>query len=135
MCNFSGGAYCFEFICNLRRQQNRLRQMGETVPDEEFKSVLIMSLPESWNPFTSSYQGTTIQKGERGITSQELTSLLIDEYHRHHNNNDEERDLAQHAQPNKKRKVMAPKTTTRKCNICGRTNHASDQCRFKGKPK
>ena len=53
--------------------------------EKEFKSVLVMSLPNSWDHFIASYQGTHIRpekEGERGITSQELTSVLIDEYQR-----------------------------------------------------
>jgi hypothetical protein len=67
------------------RQQNKLNQMGCQISDKEFKSVLVMSLPTLWDHFIASYQGTHIRpdkEGDRGITSQELTSVLIDEYQR-----------------------------------------------------
>jgi hypothetical protein len=47
-----------EHIAELRRMQTRLMEKGYKVDDEEFKSVLVMSLPNSWENFTTSYQGT-----------------------------------------------------------------------------
>jgi len=45
-----------EHIAELRRMQTRLMEKGYKVDDEEFKSVLVMSLPNSWENFTTSYQ-------------------------------------------------------------------------------
>ena len=36
-----------EHIAEMRRQQNKLHQMGCKIDDEEFKAVLVMSLPQS----------------------------------------------------------------------------------------
>jgi gag-polypeptide of LTR copia-type len=75
-----------DHIAKMHRQQNKLHQMGCMIDDEEFKTVLIMSLPQSWDHFISSYQGTHLKPdkgGDRGITSQELTSVLIGEYQCH----------------------------------------------------
>lgn len=55
--------------------------MGKMIMDKEYKSLLVMSLPDSWDSFTSSYLGTHADvQGTKGITSQEITSLIIDEY-------------------------------------------------------
>ena len=57
--------------------------MGCQISNEEFKLVLVMSLPPLQDYFIASYQGTHIRpdkEGEHGITSQELISVLIDEY-------------------------------------------------------
>ena len=72
-----------EHINEMWKQQSRLHQMGCEIDEEDFKSTLVMSLPGSWDSYTSSYLGThTGTKGGTGsgITSQELISLLIDEY-------------------------------------------------------
>ena len=47
-----------EHINNLQEQHNALINMGEHMSDQEFKSTMIMSLPESWDAFTTSYQGS-----------------------------------------------------------------------------
>jgi hypothetical protein len=60
--------------------------MGCMIDDEEFKTILVISLPQSWDHFISSYQGTHLKpdkEGDHGITSQELMSVLIDEYQCH----------------------------------------------------
>jgi hypothetical protein len=133
-----------EHIAKMCRQQNRLNQMGCQISDEEFKSVLVMSLPQLWDHFIASYQGTHVKpdkEGERGITSQELTSVLIDEYQHRLDLDDESRDRAFYAKGgNKRRKVMVhdptiDDSTKKKCEICGKDNHLTSKCRFKGKPK
>jgi gag-polypeptide of LTR copia-type len=47
-----------EHINNLQEQHNALVNMGKRMSDQEFKSTMIMSLPESWDAFTTSYQGS-----------------------------------------------------------------------------
>jgi hypothetical protein len=77
-----------EHINNLREQHNTLVNMGERMSDQEFKSTTIMSLPESWDAFTTSYQGSNakrprgLQQPQAQISSQELSSVLIQEYYR-----------------------------------------------------
>jgi len=97
-----------EHIAEMRQQQNKLHQMGCMIDDEEFKSILVMSLPQSWDHFISSYQGTHLKPdkgGDHGITSQELTSVLIDEYQRHldSGNAPENQNRAFYAQPSSNR--------------------------------
>ena len=45
-------------INNLQEQHNSLINMGERISDQEFKSIVIMSLLKSWDTFTTSYQGS-----------------------------------------------------------------------------
>src|ERR1700678_2787758 len=77
-----------DHINNLREQQYSLINMGERISDQEFKSILIMSLPDSWEVFTSSYQGSNVkrlrglQQPQAQMSSQELSSILIQEYYR-----------------------------------------------------
>lgn len=75
------GVNIIEHVNEMKCQQNDLHLMGEIIMDKEYKSLLVMSLPDSWDAFTSSYLGThTDTQGTKGITSQEITSLIIDEY-------------------------------------------------------
>ena len=128
-------------IADMRRQQNKLHQMGCQISDEEFKSVLVMSLSPLWDHFIASYQGMHVRpdkEGEYGITSQELILVLIDEYQRRLDMATKDKDQLFYAQPTgsfKKRKVSkntdtitANKSTKRKCNICGRENHTTENC-------
>jgi hypothetical protein len=141
-------------IAEMRRQCNKLCQMGCKLSDEEYKSVLVISLPSSWDYFVTSYQGThtSPETGRQGITSQELTSILIDEYHRRTSqttktsatsaaSQSSQSYYAKSASQSKKRKAgddsssQISKGKKKKCAICGKVNHLTDDCRFKGKPK
>ena len=135
-------------IADMCRQQNKLHQMGCQISDEEFKLVLVMSLPPLCDHFVASYQGMHVRpdkEGEYGITSQELISVLIDKYQCHLNMATKDKDQSFYAQPTgsfKKRKVSkntdtmtANKSMKKKCNICGRENHTMENCRYKRKPK
>src|SRR5258705_7236848 len=73
-----------EHIAEMRKQYNKLIQKGCKISDEEFKSVLVMSLPASWDYFVASFQGSATKDGKPGggNTSQDLISILQDEYQR-----------------------------------------------------
>jgi hypothetical protein len=111
--------------------------MGCEIPDAEFKAVLVMSLPKSWATWTQSYLGAHADKGDsdkiRGYTSQELISIIIDEGNRRRDGDAQEKGYYAKTERNKKRKIE--KTVDSRCSICGRTNHPTDKCRYKGKPK
>ena len=46
-------------ISNLRKLQEELHLMDNKVTDEDFVMILITSLPESWDNYTSSYLGSS----------------------------------------------------------------------------
>ena len=132
-------------IAKMHRQANCINQMGCKISDEEFKSVLTTSLPKNWDHFVSSYIRSHTKDGE-SITSQQLTSIILDKYYHHVDMDDykESRDESFYAQPaanhSKKCKVMMadenPLTPNKeKCKICGKDNHPMYKCCFKGKPK
>ena len=136
-----------EHIAEMRRQYNRLCQMGCKILDDEFQTVIVMSLPPTWDHFVASWQAGHIAadpEGKRGITSQELTSILVDEYNRRQSQttHDSRAFYAQSTSQNKKRKVMAEGSSSQntkgnkpKCSICGKDNHPTNKCFHKGKPK
>src|SRR6267154_2345952 len=129
-----------EHINEMRKQQSRLHQMGCKIDEEDFKSTLVMSLPGSWDSYTSSYLGThTGTKGDTGsgITSQELISLLIDKYNRRVSQREsgDKTYYAKNTAKGKKQKVEKIDNGRNVCSICGRNNHLTEKCRYKGKPE
>ena len=110
--------------------RNDLSDMGKPVPDDEFKDILLLNMPESWSTFTMSYMaGRIARQGADSVTVEELTAVLTDEFKRR-GGDPPEKTLFTQKKVNNKRK--AP---TKSCSICGRDNHSTDKCRHKGKPK
>ena len=118
--------------------------MGERMSDQEFKSTMIMSLPESWDAFTTSYQGSNTKQPQAQISSQELSSVLIQEYYCHRRDDPITPNVTYYTHnmgpPKKKKNTNSsstnPSSTFKfKCKICGHTNHAMKNCHYKGKPK
>ena len=65
-----------EHISNLRRLQEELHIMDNKVSDEDFVMILITSLPESWDTYTSSYLGSSGSKPE--LKSHGLIAILLE---------------------------------------------------------
>ncbi|KAJ3499572.1 hypothetical protein NLJ89_g10085 [Agrocybe chaxingu] len=71
-----------EHVAKLRQLQEELHLMDHKVPDEDFVMILITSLPESWDTYTTSFLGSSSTKKDTLIKSQELVRILIEEAHR-----------------------------------------------------
>jgi len=69
-----------EHILKLRKLQEELHLMENMVSDEDFVMILITSLPESWDNYTSSYLGASGNKPT--LKSHKLVAILIEEYRR-----------------------------------------------------
>src|SRR6266850_8520317 len=67
-------------ISELRKKQEELHVMGCLIQGKEFISILILSLPESWDIYMSAYLGAN--KNEPTIRSHELIAVLIEEFNR-----------------------------------------------------
>jgi hypothetical protein len=66
-----------EHISKVHKLQEELHLMGSIVADEDFAILLVSSLPESWDLFTSAYLGS---KADRtSLTSHELVAILLEE--------------------------------------------------------
>jgi transposase InsO family protein len=134
-----------DHVTEMTKQRNELGNMGCEISEAEFKAVLVMSLPKSWTTWTQSYLGAHADKGDsdkiRGYTSNELIAIILDEYRRRKEaENPEKGYYAKTERSGKKRKVEHTVETKqeyrrKKCAICGRDNHPTEKCRFKGKPK
>jgi hypothetical protein len=71
------GVGIVEHVSHLRKLQEELHLMGSVVSDEDFTMILLSSLPESWDVYTSAYLGA--QSNSPTITSHELIAVLIEE--------------------------------------------------------
>jgi hypothetical protein len=60
-------------IARLRQMQEELHVMGSKVPDEDFVMILLTSLPESWDIFTTSFLGSSSNRSD--LKSQELIGI------------------------------------------------------------
>ena len=117
----------------MKALRDRLALSGYRTDDNDFKSILVASLPRSWESYTTSYLG--YQGGTQGnqnaqvLTSAELASLLCEEYTRR-KGKEAKGEYAYNVQiGNSSQKGKRP------CSICERTNHKTADCRYKGKPR
>ena len=68
-------------ISKLWKLQDELHIMESPVSDEHFVMILVTSLPESWDNYTSAYLGSSGNKPE--LWSHEIIAILLDKDQRH----------------------------------------------------
>jgi hypothetical protein len=73
----ASGFSMVEHISKLRTLQEELHMMNNNVADEDFVMILITSLPESWDSYTSAYLGSSSNKPT--LTSHKLIAILYEE--------------------------------------------------------
>src|SRR5665213_3494839 len=94
------GVSIADHVAKLRKLQEELHLMGSVVGDEDFAMILLSSLPESWDVYTSAYLGA--QSNAPTITSHELISVLLEEDRRRKERNGDPNETAMHGrQPQK----------------------------------
>jgi len=122
--------------------QATLHQMGLKVNDKDFKSILISSLPITWDAFTALYLGSHTQNAV--MTSQGLVTIIHDKYNQRKtvpgtNEGQDKGNLSlmmmaqlatglwgkKQAREEKKEKSGLKKCT---CAICFHDNHVMDNC-------
>ena len=62
----------------LRTMQENLHAMGSLISDEDFTMILLTSLPDLWDMYTTSYLGAMGNK--LTVKSHELMAILIEEF-------------------------------------------------------
>lgn len=107
-----------EHVAKLRQLQDELHTMGNKVADEDFLMILITSLPESWDTFTTSYLGANGTKAT--LSSQELVGILMDEARRRKGKETNETVLQA------RQKGRGP--SDRECYNCHKKGHMSRDC-------
>jgi len=63
-------------LTKMRLIQVELYHMGSIIPDRDLMNILVLSLPASWDPFTTSYLGS--QTGDKVLTSQQFIAIIRD---------------------------------------------------------
>ena len=71
------GVEMVQHVSKLRQLQEELHIMGNLVNDEDFVMILLTSLPESWDNYTTSFLGSSGNKPS--VKSHELVAVLYEE--------------------------------------------------------
>jgi hypothetical protein len=78
------GSDIADHILKLRQVQEELNVMGAAIKDEDFLDILMTSLPESWDIFTTTYNSANVT-GVKTLTSHDFISAVYDEIRRRAN--------------------------------------------------
>ena len=124
-----------DHVAGLRKLQEELHIMGNVVPDEDFTMILITSLPESWDSYTTSFLGSRsgTQSSTNSMKSQELVGILIDESRRR-----KEKDgsgsggVAMQAKGKGYRRENSGAGKDMECFNCHKKGHMKTECWGKG---
>lgn len=105
--------------------------MDNKVTDKDFVMILITSLPESWDNYTSSYLGSKGNKPE--ISSHEIIAILLEEDRRRKGRNGDSAGASLQAKHSKDRKNNTSKADSNtECYNCHKKGHMASDCWAKG---
>jgi len=120
------------------------------ISDNQFKTIIALSLPESWDAFTEPYIGRRIGVIEtdpkKQTSSQEFIGILKEEYIKRKNRNGTSTTHTlfantNRAKPSLKSHFRSPdkpkqqKTTGKYCQNCKQATHDTPDCKWLGQPK
>jgi hypothetical protein len=115
-----------EHVTELRRIQEELAILGNLVSDEDFLLLIISSLPESWDNFTSAYLGAS--SNIPTISSHEFISLVLEEFRRRLEQNGD----GNSAMYGRAKKGDGGRRTGVECYNCQKRGHIVADCWSKG---
>ena len=87
-----------DHVTEFRKMQEEIHMMGSLVADEDFCMLLLSSLPESWDQFTSAYLGSHSDEKVM-VKLHELIAILLEENRRRRERGNTE--IAMYSNPNK----------------------------------
>jgi len=122
-----------EHISKLRKLQEELHIMNNLVSDEDFVMILITSLPESWDNYTSSYLGSSGNKPD--LKSHELVAILIEEDRRRKGRTGESQGYTLQARGTGKGNFKGASkynSSETECYNCHKKGHMAKDCWAKG---
>ena len=117
-----------DHISQLRKLQEELHLMGSVVSDEDFMMILITSLPEAWDNYTSAYLGSSGNKPE--LRSHEIVAILLDEDRRRKGRSGSSGEIALQAKG--KGKERRRESSDKDCYNCKKKGHLAKDCWAKG---
>jgi hypothetical protein len=108
--------------------------MGSLISDEDFAMLLVSSLPESWDLYTSAYLGSKADRTT--LTSHELIAILLEEDCRRHERNVDPQDVAMQGQFTNKGEGRKKLSNSKKeCFNCHKKGRMARDCWLKGRGK
>lgn len=119
-----------DHISTLRKLQEELHIMGNKIPDEDFVMILVTSLPESWDNYTSSYLGSSGNKPT--LSSHELIAILLEEDRRRKGRNGDSATSLQAKGQARGRAKPNTENSDKECYNCHKKGHLSKDCWAKG---
>src|SRR6202522_967132 len=122
-----------DHISNLRKLQQKLHLMESLITDEDFVMILITSVPESWDNYTSAYLGSSGNKPT--LTSHELIAILLEEDRRRKGRIGDSAGTTLHVTRHPKMGSHAGKQNKNpdiECYNCHKKGHMSHDCWEKG---
>jgi len=115
----------------LRQLQEQLHLMGSLVSDDEFIILLITSLPESWDQFTTAYLGAN--GNNTTVTSHELVAIITEENcRRQEKGTGGDSAMFSRARNQGGRTHGIPDDPDVECYNCHKKGHKSNNCWSKG---
>jgi len=118
-------------ISTMRQLQEDLHLMGHRVEDTDFSTLLMASLPDSWDSFTSAYWGAQGANSAH-ITSYELSAILIDEDRRRKPKMGGDAAFQSRSGYKSSRQSGGRKATDLTCYNCDKKGHTKAECWSKG---
>jgi len=143
------GADIEEHICTLYGLCQQLASQGQAMLGSEFSTILLISLPDSWDLFASTIDKSTILDTADPDSSKLISKILEEDLHKKSKNTSSEIALPVHSNHN----YQGPSTTNNHshrskynanvtCHYCKYVDHIQKECRTKkrdlqngGKPR
>ena len=136
-----------EHLSEMQKLRTQLANIEYVLDDHVFNGMIISSLPNSWDIYTTTIHGMHCS-GERRrskrchwsqrghVSTVELVSMLKTEYERRKQTEtppkvvDQTYQSYNNSHPNKKRKRKNENKSTSNCRVCRYTNHTADNCKW-----
>jgi hypothetical protein len=125
------GLNIVDHVAKLREMQEELHLMGSRIEDEEFVNVLMMSLPESWENFLTSFMGSRTDEMKMP-SSHQMIAMLLEEERRRTKRTGGSQDVAMHGKFAKGDKKKNLSNSDKECYNCKKKGHVSKDCWAKG---
>ena len=118
-------------ISKLCQLQDELHIMDSLISDEDFVMILLTSLPESWDNYTTSFFGSSGNKPN--VKSHELVVVLLEEDRQHKARSGETLGTALHVHTKSRGKFGDDNPNKdKKCYNCHKKGHIKRDCWAKG---